>query len=319
MIISAFLGAGFGLGAWILFRALFPRPAPLDAAIVRLSRHGVSANATEHLDRLWPDRAGRFASRVLRPLLSDTDALLRVIAAASAHEREGDDRQDAGSAMADARNRDALDRLVGSVGAAAAVTFTGTGLAAAGIGLPPMVMTSAAILAGVAGFLLPALLLRERVEQRRRAFRYALSSYLDLVNVILAGGGGPETALYAAADAGDGWAFAAIREALRRARFTSRTPWDTLAQLGDELGVEELRELAASIALTGMQGARIRQALAAKADSLRGHQVAETEAAAEAASERMTIPVVVLLFGFLVFVAYPAVQSITSVSSSPSP
>ena len=53
--------------------------------------------------------------------------------------------------------------------------------------------------------------------------------------------------------------------------------------------------------------------------ALRGHQVAETESAAEAATERMTIPVAVLLFGFLVFIAYPAVQQITSVSSHPLP
>ena len=33
----------------------------------------------------------------------------------------------------------------------------------------------------------------------------------------------------------------------------------------------------------------------------------------------MTIPVAVMLFGFLVFVAYPAVQQITSVTSNPLP
>ncbi len=33
----------------------------------------------------------------------------------------------------------------------------------------------------------------------------------------------------------------------------------------------------------------------------------------------MTIPVAVLLFGFLVFIAWPAVHQITSVSSTPVP
>ena len=54
--------------------------------------------------------------------------------------------------------------------------------------------------------------------------------------------------------------------------------------------------------------------MSAKADTVRGHQIAETEAAAEAATERMTVPVAVLLFGFLVFIAYPAIAQITSVS-----
>ena len=43
-------------------------------------------------------------------------------------------------------------------------------------------------------------------------------------------------------------------------------------------------------------------------------ETSETEAAAEAATERMTVPVAVLLFGFLVFIAYPAIAQITSVS-----
>jgi tight adherence protein C len=79
--------------------------------------------------------------------------------------------------------------------------------------------------------------------------------------------------------------------------------------------VAELEELAASVALAGAQGARIRRSLAAKADALRAHQVAECETSAEAATERMTIPIAVLLFGFLTFIAYPAVQAITTVSN----
>jgi len=161
---------------------------------------------------------------------------------------------------------------------------------------------------------LPDLLLRDEAEKRRRAFRHTLSSYLDLVNVLLAGGAGIETALHAAADAGDGWGYQTIRGELRRARLTGQSPWDTFAQLNARFGINELAELAASVSLAGSHGARIRASLAAKADTLRGHQVAETEAAAEAATERMTVPVAVLLFGFLVFIAYPAVVQITSVS-----
>ncbi len=161
---------------------------------------------------------------------------------------------------------------------------------------------------------MPDVVLRDEAEKRRRAFRHALSSYLDLVNVLLAGGAGIETALYAAADAGDGWGYQTIRAELRRARLTGQSPWDTFAQLDERLGINELAELAASVSLAGSHGARIRASLAAKADTLRGHQVAEAEAAAEAATERMTVPVAVLLFGFLVFIASPAVVQITSVS-----
>src|SRR5204863_9825175 len=126
----------------------------------------------------------------------------------------------------------------------------------------------------------------------------------------LAGAAGTETALAAAADAGDGWAFVEMRRALDRARLLRQSPWDAFADLGTELGVSELQDLAASVRLAGEQGARIQGSLAAKAASLRGQQLARTEAAAHAASERMAVPNVVMFVGFLIFAGYPALISI---------
>lgn len=302
MIPIVVLGAGMGAGCWLVVRALSSRPVPLDVLVGQLARPGLSANVAMSHRRSATERVGRIAVGLLGWSKSRDDGraqLLRLTGRTP--ERHG------------------LDKLIGGAGGAAAAGLASVGLAILGIAPPTAVLAVLTAAVAVGGFYLPDALLRDEADRRRRAFRHALSSYLDLVNVILAGGGGIETSLHAAADAGDGWAFAAIRQALDRSRLTNRTPWDTFAQLGEDLGVNELRELAASVALAGSQGARIRQSLAAKADSLRGHQVAETEASAEAATERMTIPVAVLLFGFLVFVAYPAVQQITSVSSHPLP
>ena len=302
MISLVVLGAGMGVGCWLVVRALSPRPVPLDVLLRQLARPGLPADAAVSRRATTGERLGRAAVGLLGWSKSNDGGraqLLRLTGRTP--------------------ERHALDKLIGSAGGAAASGLASVGLAILGIAPPAAVLAVLTAAVAVGGFLLPDALLRDEADRRRRAFRHALSSYLDLVNVILAGGGGIETSLHAAADAGDGWAFAAIRQALDRSRLTNRTPWDTFAQLGEELGVNELRELAASVALAGSQGARIRQSLAAKADSLRGHQVAETEASAEAATERMTIPVAVLLFGFLVFVAYPAVQQITSVSSHPLP
>lgn len=296
MIVLALLGAGVGAGAWLVVRSLTPRPVPLSALQATLSRPGIAATQQPPSAR-GSDWLGEAAARVLWLLgdRADRAQLLRLTGRTP--------------------ERHALDKLVGAVGGLLGTALLGSGLTLTGVAPPPFVLAVAAAVVAGGGFVLPELLLRDEADKRRRAFRHALSSYLDLVNVILAGGGGIETSLHSAADAGDGWAFASIRRALDRARLTNRSPWDTFAELGDELGIEELAELAASVELAGSQGARIRASLAAKADSLRGHQVAETEAAAEAATERMTIPVAVLLFGFLVFIAYPAVQQITTVSN----
>jgi Flp pilus assembly protein TadB len=179
-----------------------------------------------------------------------------------------------------------------------------------GARIPLVLPLWASLLFMVAGFFAPDLGIRAEANRRRRDFRHALSSFLDLVVVALAGGGGVETALADAAGVGSGWAFAYLRRALDQARLARQTPWAALGQLGQELGVDELSELAASVALAGTEGAKVRASLAAKATSLRTHELAEAETADQAATERMSLPVVLLFAGFLVFLGYPAVEKV---------
>jgi len=120
-------------------------------------------------------------------------------------------------------------------------------------------------------------------------------------------------ALHTAADSGGGWAFAEIRNALAAARSRQRSIAEAMGELGEALEISELIDLSASIALTDSQGARIRSSLVAKADSLRAQQVAETKAEADSATEHMTLPVALLLLGFICFLGYPAVAAISNV------
>lgn len=289
MIAAAVAGAGCGLGVLLVVRALRP-PVPSLAGVLRRLDTDPAAIAP----------SGGLALRLLGSLGAPVDADtpdLRIIGRTAATH--------------------ATAKLAGAVIAAAVVVAFAATVALAGVAPGAGMVTVLAAGAAAAGFVFPDLRVREEAARRRQGFRHALSSYLDLVNVILAGGGGLDSALHAAADAGDGPAFGEIRLALARARLTNRSPWDVFAELGATLGVHELRELSASVSLAGTHGARIRSSLAAKADALRGHQQAEIEAHAESATERMTIPVAVLLFGFLVFIAYPALVQITSITQSP--
>jgi Flp pilus assembly protein TadB len=170
------------------------------------------------------------------------------------------------------------------------------------------------LLLGVAlasgGFVLPDMNVRTAAKTRRREFRHALSAYLDLVWIALAGGAGVDSAIDGAARVSDSWEFTQIRRALEHARLTRTTPWTGLRRLGERLDVVELAELSASVSLAGTQGARVRASLAAKADSLREHRLSEAEADAQAATERMALPVGLLFLGFLVFIAFPAVVQV---------
>lgn len=296
-ILMLILGAGFGLGVLLTWRALAPRPAPIDAVLHGLTRPGTPVGVAQSERAPTVDRAGATARRVVEALGQDPSRLhgeLELV------ERTPE--------------RHAFDKLLGALAGLLTPNLAALGLTVVGVDVPSGIVAVLSLATCAAGFVMPDFLLRDAAERRRRAFRHALSSYLDLVNVLLAGGAGIETALHAAADAGDGWGYQLIRGELRRARLTGQSPWDTFGRLAERLDVAELAELAASVSLAGSHGARIRASLAAKADTLRGHQIAETESAAEAATERMTIPVAVLLFGFLVFIAYPAIAQITSVS-----
>jgi tight adherence protein C len=296
MMPALLLGALAGIGLWITLVAVRPGPAPLGDVLAALYQPA-TPTVTE-------GGSGRLIGGLLRWLRS---------IGLSTPERDQQLALAGTTPHAWAR-----DKLIGTLGGLGVPLLVWAALSAIGLQLPPAVGLLA-VAGGVAGWWLPDLKLRDQVAQRRKGFQYALSAYLDLVNVILAGGGGIETALIAAADAGDGWAFAKLRHALHRAQRINQPLWTAFDELGTELGVPELRDLASSIGLAGAQGARIRASLAVKADTLRAHQIAETEAAAEATTERMNLPTAVLLLGFLMFIVFPAVTAITGVGDQPCP
>lgn len=291
MTVALLLGLTAGGGMWLAAAALRPAPAPLARVLAHLDtpRHTTGGTSSR----------SAWTIRVVERLVG------------------ADRRRDQRLALAGVPPAVwARDKLLGATLGLAAPLAGWVTLAAVGVTLPPVTgVVAAGCAAG--GFVLPDLRLRDQVDARRRSFRYALSGYLDLVNIILAGGGGIETALVAAADAGDGWTFRELRHALRGAQRTNRPLWTAFDDLGARLDVVELRELASSLGLAGSHGARVRASLAVKADALRARQVAETEAAAEATTERMNIPTAVLLLGFLLFIVFPAVTAITSTTTTP--
>jgi hypothetical protein len=100
--------------------------------------------------------------------------------------------------------------------------------------------------------------------------------------------------------------------ALSLCRDSGDPPWEALTRLGEELGIEELGELAATAGLAGMEGAKVRATLAARAATIRRHELANAESEANALTERLFIPGAFLLVGFLIFIGYPAFTRIAS-------
>ena len=297
MIAALLLGAGVGAGLLLVARGLFPPRPSLAEALAELRRVPQPAAV------LTDDDPGGFAARLGRPAAG---ALTR---AGAGWLVPGALRRDLAVLGRQPERHLAEKVALGLVGLLFAPVVTAL-LALGGAAVPVVVPVWAALVLMAGGFFVPDLGVHAEAARRRRDFRHALSSFLDLVVISLAGGGGVETALADAAGVGGGWAFAALRRALDQARLARQTPWAALPRRGGDLGVGELSELAASVSLAGSEGAKVRASLAAKATSLRTHELAEAETADQAATERMSLPVVVLFAGFLFFLGFPAVERV---------
>jgi tight adherence protein C len=197
-------------------------------------------------------------------------------------------------------------------GLASPLVFFGL-VAATGLKLPLGVLIPVCILGGLIGAAIPTLELRRSATRARERFLRALSCWLELVALAQAGGMGIEGALDAAGRISSDPAFVRIRQSLDRSRHFATTPWQELARLGSEIGIEEIDELAASLGLAGLEGAKIRSSLTAKSASLRRRQMSEAQARANSTTERLFLPSIILMLGFLVFLIYPAGVSLSHV------
>lgn len=294
MITALALGAGLGIGLWALAVWLFPPRPALGTLLARATQPAAAAP-------ILATGTGGWAATLGRPFV----APLRALGLPGPH----------------------LTRDLAVLGRPAAIHLAEKATLAVGGLLAPLLLhllltlgglslggaefpVIAGLVLAVAGFVLPDLQASAEAAALRTGFRHTLSAYLDLVCISLAGGAGVDSALRDSVAIGRGWAIDQLHRALDRARLTRTSPWVALRQLGEELDVTELSELAASVSLAGTEGARVRASLAAKAHSLRTRQITDAEGNAHAATERMSLPVVALFLGFLAFIVYPALTQV---------
>ena len=182
-----------------------------------------------------------------------------------------------------------------------------------GLAPPPVIPLGGGLVLGALLFWLPDLDVARDAEQRRHELRRALSCYLDLVAMSLAGGRGIPEALPTAARIGSGWAFGLLRDTIDHARYIGITPWAALADLGERTGMRELQDLGGALMLVADDGAKVRSSLTARASTQRRRQLAEAEGAADKADQSIQMAQVVLAVGFFVFLGYPAVSAVMAV------
>jgi Flp pilus assembly protein TadB len=299
------IGAVLGLGVYALVRALMPSKRSAVAQVARIDAMRARGAAYESV------RHGQQDTGRLRTLRAQVGARV-----ADLYLQQGWELRSLRADLA------VLDRswerfLATKVLLAAAGVFFGPLLFAVvwtlGIGRSPIIPVWLALFFALLFFFLPDLEVRRDAVDKRRDLRRVIGAYLDLVSMSLAGGRGLPEALMAAAEISDGWATRRIRNALADARITGISQWQALGSLGEELGVEELKDLSASLALVADDGAKVRESLASRAETMRHRELSEIEGSAGEKSQSMLVAQLLLCAGFLVFLIFPAAMRVFQV------
>lgn len=197
--------------------------------------------------------------------------------------------------------------VAGFLGALVAVSL----LKYLGLSLPLGAPLALAVIAAVVLFLAPDVDVRKEAKKRRAEFREQLSIFLDLVSLKMAAHAAAAAALPEAAQRGGGWPMMLIRDTLFRARQAGQDEWAALGELGERIAVTDLRDLGASIKMVADDGAQVRDTLTARAASMRRARLADEEGEAEERNQSMRLAHMLIAFGFMIFVGYPAFMSIT--------
>jgi Flp pilus assembly protein TadB len=288
-------GLGTGLGLWLILIGWYPRPPSLadalDAPERLLRRQSLAEAATANPG--WAGRWGRPAVHWLRTLGLPVEATRRDLATID---------KPIDVHLAEQATATIFGPLLPPIAA--------TALAVLGFNPGFQLPIGLSLLGAVAGFLTPELAVRTEATKHRAAFRDALSSFLDLVVISLASGSGVDQALDDAARIGTGPAYTELRYALTEAHLARIAPWNILADLGRRVGIGELQQLAATVGLAGTEGAKVRASLRSRAVALRDRQLSDAEGTANAATERMALPIVALFAGFLIFLGFPALSAV---------
>lgn len=286
MIGAVVCGVLLCVGAWATLRGIFPVPTSLYRRLAASQDGGpqvVPGGDTS------PSAFARVAMRFVTSVQGDLDQFRQDLAVAGISIEEF-----------------ASDKLkAGALGAAIVGGFL---VATRFVGGLLLVI---AVLLGFAGFYLSQdAELKRKAATRRREFVDALTAFIGLVSVSVAGGGGVLSAMNSAAALGDSWPLVRLRSLLDAAATKNQSPWVSLDELGEEFGIPALVELGASMSLAGQSGASISDSLASRAQSARGRELAQRLAEEERKSESLGIPVVVMLLAWMAFLGYPAVLNL---------
>jgi Flp pilus assembly protein TadB len=179
-----------------------------------------------------------------------------------------------------------------------------------GFPLPFTIPVLASLGLAAALFVLPNLTVATDAARERAVLLAAVTAYVDLVALERRAGSGPRQAMERAADVGDCWLFTRIEQTLARTGWSGEAPWAALHGLADELGIPALHDVADIMRLSGEEGAQVADHLSSRAKEMRDAALAQQITAANQVSERMALPITLLVFVFTAILITPPLMRI---------
>lgn len=152
-----------------------------------------------------------------------------------------------------------------------------------------------------------------KADLARDEIRLALTHFLEITSIMLAGGAGAETALEEAVIRGHGPGFRLFsREIAKAKEDPTMSAFSALRDLGQRLAVRELTEFGNVMILSSENAATVRQALDDKAALIifRDHEKRKSDALAR--NVAMSIPVVGMAGGFILWLVYAALAGLAN-------
>lgn len=288
-------GVVAGLGLFLVVRELLPSTPRLQSALDRLSgddkvepitvSDGGDLTATQRYTQVfgaWAQR--RLPIAVLGPggpSRSDLDLI--------------------GKTATDHYGEKALGAVITLV----AVPFLGLCVGLLNLGMPVSVPLGGALVLALGAWFLPDLDARTKAKRARQEFSRAVSTYLELLAIERISGAGATQATFAAAQVAGSWPFRRIAAALERSRWEGQAPWVALRELGEEVEVDALGEVASIVELAGTQGSAIHDQLQSKAAAMRDAQLDVEQQLAHDATVRMTVPGTMTVFVYFLMLIFP--------------
>lgn len=267
-------GALVGLGVFLLIAQLAPAPPALGPALRRLHPVGGSSSSVAATAQSWARRRFRVPHADLQLLGRTTDQYFLTIG------------------------------LAALLGLLFPLIIT-VAVAVLDVGVPVSVPLIATLIASAVSALVAHLDVISKAAAARAEFTRAMCTFIDLSAHQVLGGHGPVESLNRAASISHGWVFRRVREALLSAELQLRPPWEDLKNLGADIDVIELADLADIMRTAGNEGANVYTTLRARADSLRDQLRTRALAEAEVRTSKLDIPSSALILVVIVLLGYP--------------